>query len=91
MKVASHMRGAPVLQLPTMDNNSGSEEEANTPVPRNRGLKSVVLFVSGFLMVMAGEKDIKPFMLQHVQELMEDTVIQQGAHPGLPSHIWMQQ
>ena len=34
---------------------------------------SVTLFVSGFLMVMAGEKDdIKPYMLQCLQVLMED-------------------
>ena len=34
---------------------------------------SVVFFVSGFLTMMAGKKDtIRPFMIQHLQELMED-------------------
>ena len=34
---------------------------------------SVTLFVNGYMMVMAREKDIvRPFMLQHLYELMED-------------------
>ena len=35
---------------------------------------SVTLFVSGLLTVMAGKKEtVRPFMLQHLQDLMEDT------------------
>ena len=35
---------------------------------------SVTVFVSGFLMVMVrGKDDIKPYMLQHLQKVMEDT------------------
>ena len=40
VKVASHMRGAPVLQLPTMNDNSRSKEQVTTPAPRRRGLNS---------------------------------------------------
>ena len=40
VKVASHMIGVPVLELPTMDEDSGLEEEETTPAPRKRGLKS---------------------------------------------------
>ena len=48
----------------------------------------VTLFVSGFLAVMTREKDnIKSFMLQHLQKLMEDRVIQMGAHTVLPCHL----
>ena len=30
------------------------------------------MFVNGFLMVTAGEVTVRPFMFQHLQELMED-------------------
>ena len=34
---------------------------------------SISLFVSGYLMVMAGERDqVKPHMIQHLQDLMKD-------------------
>ena len=39
-KVASHMRDAPVLELPIMGEDPGSEEEVITPAPRKRNLKS---------------------------------------------------
>ena len=102
-KVASCMRGSLVLQLPTMDDNSGSDDEATTPAPRKGASNlersvpwiqqyftrspghtrwstqaecekmSVTLFISGFMMVMARENNnIKPFIFQHQQELMED-------------------
>ena len=40
VKVTGCMRGAPVLELPTMVEDSGSEEEAITPASRKRGFKS---------------------------------------------------
>ena len=39
-KVASHTRGALVLQLPTTAEDSQSEEEVTTPAPSKRSLKS---------------------------------------------------
>ena len=111
VKVASHMRGAPVLELPTTDADFGPEEEVTTSAPRKGGRKSgkigtadttvlqkitwpyevvctntvqpteyekisVTLFVIGFQIMMASEKEnVRPFMLQHLQVLMEDTAL----------------
>ena len=102
------MRVAPSLDLPTTDDDAGSEKKLTTPAPRRNGLKSgkthtadttllrkitwphevvytssghptvfeemsMSLFVSGYLTVIAGEKDqIKPYMIQHLQELIDD-------------------
>ena len=40
VKMASYMRGAPVLQLPTTNEDSRCEEEATTSAHRKWGLKS---------------------------------------------------
>ena len=40
VRVASHLRGAPALDVPNTDVYSGSKEEATTPAPRTKGLKS---------------------------------------------------
>ena len=40
MKVVSCMKGVSVLELPTTDEDSGSEEEATTHAPRKTVMKS---------------------------------------------------
>ena len=53
---------------------------------------SVTLFVSGLLMVMAREKiAIKPYMLQHMQELMEDAESYGWELIRAYHAIWLQQ
>ena len=43
---------------------------------------SISLFVSGYLMVIAGEKcEVKPYMIEHLQELMDEL----SHTPGSPS------
>ena len=56
---------------------------------------SISLCVSGYVMVMTGwggEKDqVKPYMIQHLQELMEDAD-SYGWEPAREYHaIWLQQ
>ena len=36
---ASRIRGAPILAIPTTDDDSGPEEEEATPAPRKRPIK----------------------------------------------------
>ena len=125
-KVASWMRGAPVLELAITDEDSRSEEGAN-PATKMRALKtgklqtadttilhkitwthkviytctgqpaeydqlSITIFVSGFLMVMILEKQsVRPYMLQHLQDLMADADLY-GWEPIRAFHaIWFQQ
>ena len=38
--MASHMRGAPVMELHTMNEDSRSDEEVTTPTPKKSALKS---------------------------------------------------
>ena len=40
VKLASHMRGTPVLELPTTDEDCGPEEKVTTPSPKKRAIKS---------------------------------------------------
>ena len=50
------------------------------------------MFVSRFLMVMAGEKDnIKPFMLQHLQMLMEDIELYSWEPIEAYHAVWLHQ
>ena len=53
---------------------------------------SATLFVSGYLTGMVGERDeVKPYMLQHFQKLMDDAE-SYGLEPVSTYHaIWLQQ
>ena len=120
------MRGIPMLELPTTDEDCGSEEDEATLAPRKRDLKSgkvqtadttvlykitwpheviytctgqpeeydqliITIFVCGFLMVMATEKEsIRPYMLQHLQNLMADVELYGWELIWAFHSIWLQ-
>ena len=53
---------------------------------------SDILFVSGYIKVMAGKRDqVKPGMLQHLQELMEDaqSYIREPVKAYMYHGIWL--
>ena len=53
---------------------------------------SVTLFVSRFLMVMTGEKEnVRPFMLQHLQEEMEDVELYRWDPIRAFHAVWIKQ